>query len=128
INEKPTGSKDPFALRRAALGVVRIIIENGLRLPLKDLIAYHLEQVTTESRGVRTNWGADLASKYTDLEKGVISAPLTDVTDPETLPDDLLSFFADRLKQHLRDQGERHDLIDAVFALGEDDLVLIVKR
>ncbi|MEM7329800.1 MAG: glycine--tRNA ligase subunit beta [Pseudomonadota bacterium] len=94
IDEKPTGSKDPFALRRAALGVVRIVLENEVRLPIR----------ATAQLG---NFEADGAS--------------ADVND-------LASFFADRLKQYLRDQGQRHDLIDAVFALGEDDLVLIVKR
>ncbi len=84
IDEKPTGSKDPFALRRAALGVIRIILDNGVRLPLS---AY--------------------ASKTPDL----------------------LNFFADRLKVQLREQGTRFDLVDAVFALGgQDDLLLIVKR
>lgn len=94
IDEKPTGSKDPFALRRASLGVVRMILENGLRLP----IHYAGSEASFDVQG-----------KQADI-------------------DDLLRFFADRLKQHLRDRGERHDLIDAVFALGEDDLVLIVKR
>ncbi|GJL99472.1 MAG: glycine--tRNA ligase beta subunit [Methyloligella sp.] len=95
IDEKPTGSKDPFALRRAALGVIRIVLENNLRLPLKD--------VFQSARSEFSN-------------------------DPKLL-DDLLSFFADRLKVYLRDQGARHDLIDAVFSLGgQDDLVMIVKR
>ena len=81
IDEKPTGSKDPYALRRAALGVIRIILDKGLRLPLAFC------------------------------------------------GEDLLAFFADRLKVHLKEQGARHDLIDAVFALGnQDDLVMIVKR
>lgn len=100
IDEKPTGSKDPFALRRAALGVVRIVLENGVRLPLVH--AFQVARtinVTTLKLSVRTE-----------------------------VVEDLLSFFADRLKQYLRDQGARHDLIDAVFALGEDDLVLIVNR
>jgi glycyl-tRNA synthetase beta chain len=85
VGEKPTGSKDPFALRRAALGVIRIVLDNKLRrLRLQSLI-------------------------------------------PKT--DDLLSFFADRLKVQLREQGARHDLVDAVFALeGQDDLLLIVRR
>jgi glycyl-tRNA synthetase beta chain len=84
IGETPTGSKDPFALRRAALGVIRIVLENELRLRLLPL------------------FGAET---------------------------DLLAFFADRLKVQLREQGARHDLVDAVFALGgEDDLVLIVRR
>ncbi|MEM6555212.1 MAG: glycine--tRNA ligase subunit beta [Pseudomonadota bacterium] len=94
IDEKPTGSKDPFALRRAALGVVRIVLENGVRLPIR---------------------------KTTQLGNFKVGDSFADVNE-------LASFFADRLKQYLRDQGQRHDLIDAVFALGEDDLVLIVKR
>ena len=82
IDEKPTGSKDPYALRRAALGVVRIVLENGLTVKIGDF------------------------------------------AEP-----DLLSFFADRLKVHLREAGARHDLVDAVFALpGQDDLLLVVKR
>ena len=94
IDEKPTGSKDPFALRRAALGVVRILLENRVRLPLNSAFDF---------AATKLNW--------TDEKRS-----------------DLAAFFADRLKQYLRDQGQRHDLIDAVFALGEDDLVLIVKR
>jgi glycyl-tRNA synthetase beta chain len=84
IDEKPTGSKDPYALRRAALGVIRIVLDNSLRLGL------------TKISGVSA---------------------------------DLLSFFADRLKVQLREQGARHDLVDAVFALeGQDDLLMIVRR
>ena len=94
IDEKPTGSKDPFALRRAALGVVRIVLENGVRLPLREAV---------------------------ELGNFKAGDALADANE-------LTAFFADRLKQYLRDQGQRHDLIDAVFALGEDDLVLIVKR
>lgn len=94
IDEKPTGSKDPFALRRAALGVVRIVLENEVRLPIR----------ATAQLG-----SFEVGDAYADVN-------------------DLAAFFADRLKQYLRDQGQRHDLIDAVFALGEDDLVLIAKR
>jgi glycyl-tRNA synthetase beta chain len=84
IDEKPTGSKDPYALRRAALGVIRIVLDNSLRLGLAKISG--------------------------------VSA-------------DLLSFFADRLKVQLREQGARHDLVDAVFALeGQDDLLMIVRR
>lgn len=97
IDEKPTGSKDPFALRRAALGVIRVVLEGGHRVPL------------TYAFG-----------KARDLV-GQRGGAVADVND-------LRAFFADRLKVHLREQGARHDLIDAVFALGEDDLVLIVKR
>ncbi|MGD9839102.1 MAG: glycine--tRNA ligase subunit beta [Afipia sp.] len=90
IDEKPTGSKDPFALRRAALGVIRLVGDNGIRLPLLAAFAK--------------------AAKPHDGK-------------------DLLAFFADRLKVQLRDQGARHDLVDAVFALeGQDDLLMVVRR
>jgi glycyl-tRNA synthetase beta chain len=83
IGEKPTGSRDPFALRRAALGIIRIVVENGLRLPLKTFFD----------------------------------------------ADDLMAFFADRLKVQMREKGVRHDVVDAVFALGgEDDLVRLLAR
>jgi glycyl-tRNA synthetase beta chain len=94
IDEKPTGSKDPYALRRAALGVIRLVLENNIRLALVGFMR-------------------------TALPAGANAQ----------LPTDLLSFFADRLKVYLRDQGARHDLIDAVFALeGQDDLLMIVRR
>lgn len=83
IGEKPTGSRDPFALRRAALGVIRIVVENKLRLPLKPLLE----------------------------------------------ADDLLAFFAERLKVQMREKGVRHDVVDAVVSLGgEDDLVRLLAR
>jgi glycyl-tRNA synthetase beta chain len=101
IDEKPTGSKDPYALRRAALGVIRILLDNAIRLPLLRTIKQAI--VVAGSR------------------HGLINS--------ETVPADLLVFFADRLKVQLREQGARHDLVDAVFALhGQDDLVLIVRR
>lgn len=108
IDEKPTGSKDPFALRRAALGVVRIVLENGVRLSLRQSFAACTRTLHPDSA-------------VDPVRQQAVSS------DSQT-SSDLLSFFADRLKQVLRDQGKRHDLIDAVFALGEDDLVLIVKR
>lgn len=99
IDERPTGSKDPYALRRAALGVIRLIAENALRLSLMKVAASAL---------------AGLSVKSADAQK---------------LPSDLLAFFADRLKVQLREQGARHDLVDAVFALGgQDDLLMIVRR
>ncbi len=101
IDEKPTGSKDPYALRRAALGVIRIVLENGVRLPLR---------------------GASHTSLGQHLIDGVT------VGDEQEILSDLLSFFADRLKVYLRDQGARHDLVDAVFALGGDDLLMAVRR
>ena len=118
IDEKPTGSKDPYALRRAALGVIRIVLENRLRLPLKQILvdAYDLNAETIAKRNEER-----LARKqYASLELA---------KQPEiAIPDLLLPFFADRLKVHLRDQGARHDLVDAVFALGGDDLLMIVAR
>lgn len=104
IDEKPTGSKDPYALRRAALGVIRLIVENGLRLPLLEVFAsaHRLYAATPAGGGL---------------------APAAGVAA------ELLAFFADRLKVVLRDRGVRHDLIDAVFALGgEDDLVRLLAR
>jgi glycyl-tRNA synthetase beta chain len=111
IDEKPTGSKDPFALRRAALGVVRIILENELRLSLVPLMTHHLLQ---RSPG-------DIESDSTEPTfKGKKVSEKTV---------DLLNFFVDRLKVQLREQGARHDLVDAVLADGEqDDLLMIVRR
>jgi len=97
IDEKPTGSRDPYALRRAALGVIRLILENGLHLPLRDVF-------NAAAEGKATAESEDTAQA-------------------------LLDFFADRLKVHLREQGVRHDLVSAVFALGgEDDLVRLMAR
>jgi len=110
IDEKPTGSKDPFALRRAALGIIRIILEKQLRLHIAETCQTHLV-----TRRPIAGTGANLEATRAGSKVFVRI-------------EDLLSFFADRLKVHLREQGARHDLIDAVFALGEDDLVLIVKR
>jgi glycyl-tRNA synthetase beta chain len=117
VDEKPTGSKDPFALRRAALGIIRLVLENGIRLSVLE---------TTKAAAA-----------------GLIAASTRDaVVNRKQLPVDLLAFFADRLKVQLREQGARHDLVDAVFALREagsaggatgtknaqDDLLLIVRR
>ena len=100
INEKPTGSKDPFALRRAALGIIRLVVENGLRLPLAKVIF---------------------------LASGHYKARLEQ--SPSELATDLLNFFADRLAVALKEKGVRHDLINAIFSLGgEDDLVRLLKR
>jgi glycyl-tRNA synthetase beta chain len=147
IDEKPTGSKDPFALRRAALGVVRIILENKLRIELRrafikglasSAVARHMQPHLAAQELVQAGFESgripeEVANQL--LARNVEAA----ARDPNELADasieqswktgnDLLAFFADRLKVHLREQGARHDLIDAVFALGEDDLVLIVKR
>jgi glycyl-tRNA synthetase beta chain len=144
IDEKPTGSKDPFALRRAALGVVRIVLENGVRLRVATVVGLNsLEQFARLDEVTDYRGDIELLSKILDpkrepdsTEAKVWTDQLVElrsdrgslVTRAEAATNDLLSFFADRLKQYLRDQGQRHDLIDAVFALGEDDLVLITKR
>ncbi|VVT21416.1 glycine--tRNA ligase subunit beta [Hoeflea sp. EC-HK425] len=106
INEKPTGSKDPYALRRAALGVIRILIENEVRLGLT-------KQFVDWSMNNRA-----LALKSEDLE----------TVGEQLYQSDLLSFFHDRLKVYLRDQGARHDLIDAVITPASDDLLDITRR
>jgi glycyl-tRNA synthetase beta chain len=112
IDEKPTGSKDPYALRRAALGIIRIVLESGVRLKLSDIIRAQLQQ-----------WSGKTPLRSED-PRASFGAPDTTGTRQS-----LLAFFADRLKVHLRDQGARHDLIDAVFSLGgQDDLLLIVRR
>ncbi|MGV7033223.1 glycine--tRNA ligase subunit beta [Methylobacterium symbioticum] len=126
IDEKPTGSKDPFALRRAALGVIRLILENGVRLPLAELA---LPNAFDLQPGGPMVVQIDLPDSLEELEAAYKDLPpdFDLLADPRV--DDLLSFFADRLKVYLRDQGARHDLIDAVFALpGQDDLLMVVRR
>lgn len=147
IDEKPTGSKDPYALRRAALGVIRLALENNLKLPLISLLA---KPFARDAKDV-------LFEEFMQAKKlveAIDDSALAGLVNHPTLPDlesifrqrqlgnseslarimyvralDLLSFFADRLKVYLRDQGARHDLIDAVFALeGQDDLLMIVRR
>lgn len=132
IDEKPTGSKDPFALRRAALGVVRIVLENGVRLPLApvlhlmsewadSLVGIKAGEITFSTDGIEPDDSPWWAGANTNQ-------PLEDQFFQIAVVLSLRTFFADRLKQYLRDQGQRPDLIDAVFALGEDDLVLITRR
>jgi len=115
IDEKPTGSKDPYALRRAALGVIRLLVENGVRLPLTQAFAGAWSQFSR------------LAASHSANPP---SAPREGFADkPGVVARDLLEFFADRLKVALREKGVRHDLIDAVFVLGgEDDLVRLLAR
>jgi glycyl-tRNA synthetase beta chain len=148
IDEKPTGSKDPYALRRAALGVIRLILSNSIRLPLRrhsmlvemrfgilgELarqrgIAHRVKSITNLLLAAKDN-----SDSWANLLAGEIEASFDEIA-PEIFAradvalSDLLSFFADRLKVQLREQGARHDLVDAVFALeGQDDLLLIVRR
>jgi glycyl-tRNA synthetase beta chain len=148
IDEKPTGSKDPYALRRAALGVIRIVIENQLRLPLRVSFWRHFGAIARDEALAQTITLLHPLNEQiiqisaTDIELAMklevlVSEKAKQVARPllvqahsylhQTL--DLLAFFADRLKVQLREQGARHDLVDAVFALeGQDDLLLIVRR
>ncbi|MBV1693140.1 MAG: glycine--tRNA ligase subunit beta [Hyphomicrobiales bacterium] len=127
IGEKPTGSGDPYQLRRAALGVIRIVLENDLRIPLRKAMASALEPFEAgDNPGHIVTARATAVFTPGDAHPQAIDAVSTPVGP---IIDDLLAFFADRLKVYLRDKGARHDLIDAVFSLGgQDDLALIVKR
>ena len=148
IDEKPTGSKDPYALRRAALGVIRIVIENELRLPLRVQLWRHFgavarDEMLAEAIALLHPLHEDIVKlSASDIELAVKLEVLVDekskqVTGPVLVQahsflhqsHDLLAFFADRLKVQLREQGARHDLVDAVFALGDqDDLLMVVRR
>ncbi|MEM9205752.1 MAG: glycine--tRNA ligase subunit beta [Pseudomonadota bacterium] len=106
IDERPTGSRDPYALRRAALGVIRIVLENQLRLDLHE-------------------WFAATSKTYETIGAHNGDAWM----DASEVSKHLLSFFQDRLRVYLRDRGTRYDIVDAIFALrGQDDLVLTVNR
>jgi glycyl-tRNA synthetase beta chain len=148
IDEKPTGSKDPYALRRASLGVIRVILENQIRIHWMQIFPWPTALIASSIGGAAAERQIDalqalVAMGFTkeSAEKAfeAILQPFT----PEgskalaestkdwslALASDLLAFFADRLKVQLREQGARHDLVDAVFALeGQDDLLLIVRR
>ncbi|WP_170363142.1 glycine--tRNA ligase subunit beta [Ruegeria arenilitoris] len=144
IDEKPTGSKDPFALRRAALGISRLVLENDLRLSLDRFFDSQL--IRAESAINEALPEANVLDLLEEIaERGVFGAAFQAVKDkigglPATAflelekkvpdaSDDLLSFFHDRLKVFLRDEGIRHDVIDACIAMdGNDDLNLLVKR
>ncbi|MDA7427060.1 glycine--tRNA ligase subunit beta [Primorskyibacter aestuariivivens] len=154
IDEKPTGSKDPYALRRAALGVTRLILTNNLAMNLDrfidaQLVLHKIELNAPDAKDAEIKALRDILDEIAD--HGVFGAAFRTVIDkldgedePDTgdgsllrsvgdaVPDistDLLAFFHDRLKVFLRDQGIRHDVIDACIAMpGNDDLALLVKR
>ena len=169
IDEKPTGSKDPFALRRAALGVIRVLLDGSFRLPLRAAcLAANLEAIPrmvmlAGDYGLWTGHSSGGMEGYTFAGKDVkvwregervffqteadwkpqdfwemvangfrirneSSHEWLDLSRPTLIADPLLAFFADRLKVHLKDEGVRHDVIDAVFALGDDDLVRVTNR
>jgi len=131
----PTGSKDPFALRRAMIAIQSLTAQNGLRYSLTTVILKILDLLAPkEDDGDRWIWGHRELSPKEESEfpdasgKGITWSPQTKVNEAETL-DLLRTFFADRLKVQQREAGVRHDLIDAVFALGgEDDLVRLLAR
>jgi glycyl-tRNA synthetase beta chain len=141
IGEKPTGSGDPYQLRRAALGVIRIVLENDLRLNLfetiKSSVRLYVQQLknnpsqltitklTAANLDSAIEWldslGTKLRTQDTIRELAFWTNPLSSTG--------VIPFLAERLKIHLRDKGARHDLLDAMFELGgQDDLALIVKR
>ena len=163
IDEKPTGSKDPFALRRAALGVIRLVLTNGLRLSLTKVIDWiwmsHEMRLNADGHGYKPEMYRielkiqeliEAESQYIDNlddillmrrkleeELKVLEAEQLKTLklgnfnryELEDLTPNLLAFFHDRLKVYLRDQGIRHDVIDACLAMpGNDDLTLLVKR
>jgi glycyl-tRNA synthetase beta chain len=153
IDEKPSGSGDRFALRRAGLGVIRIILDSGLRLPLKEIISEIVERIVKieatlvpakNAIDVSATLGGQLlmssrkAAKRPESDEELETMLSEAIANflPEfqagysvRIADELLVFFADRLKVQLREQGARHDLVDAVFALeGQDDLLMVVRR
>jgi glycyl-tRNA synthetase beta chain len=144
IDEKPTGSKDPYALRRAALGVIRTVLDNNLRIKLSSLLVSpvmrvldkHVFLTNAEQHSTMRSqlWHAPASH---EAALAILSKLLDFGVNPKWLVEEklakpileLLSFFADRLKVQLREQGARHDLVDAVFALeGQDDLLMVVRR
>ncbi|MCR4521354.1 MULTISPECIES: glycine--tRNA ligase subunit beta [Bosea] len=176
IDEKPTGSKDPYALRRAALGVIRLVVENGVRLPICKLPEYRVIAPDTDPSGTlfkrdvkisdidHIDFGAMIENvandHFEEIQKEDLELALNFVQRQIEIDDfqqavdesvrsrhrvdrleaslglikpheDLLAFFHDRLKVMLRDQGARHDLVDAVLGEGasaNDDLLLITRR
>ncbi|WP_292021797.1 MULTISPECIES: glycine--tRNA ligase subunit beta [unclassified Brevundimonas] len=142
IDEKPTGSKDPFALRRAALGVIRLVLENGVRLPLGGrqdnllMTSYRmLAGQVSERRLEDDSWKVFQLGRELGVELGGVGPRSVKLSGEDSFWDrwfsveaGLLAFFADRLTVLLRDRGQRHDLVAAVFALGDDDLFRIVRR
>jgi len=147
IDEKPTGSKDPYALRRAALGVIRIILDNRLRLPLHSVATHSRRRVMGD---MLVNKGEELIGEVPFLSRLIGDNAMSEIarvadkakdlilkTAGEAIPSmpwegaisaDLLSFVHERLKVHLRESGARHDLIDAVIGPDADDLLTIVER
>ena len=134
IDEKPTGSKDPYALRRAALGVIRLVLDNGVRGVLEASL---WNSVVTNS--IQAEWISGLQNPNPQEVQYLQQNGFPEFSrefwathnrqQTRDIADDLLSFFHDRLKVHLRDEGIRHDVIDACLSMaGNDDLALVVAR
>jgi glycyl-tRNA synthetase beta chain len=143
IGEKATGSRDPYALRRAALGIIRIVLENNIRLPfiefLTSVIGKTAEKVAPFNGGQK-----ELDDFFKKIPNTIPRQAIEEVTSPFVsvldkfnaarslvLYYDLIFFMADRLKFYLRERGARHDLVDAVFSLGGlygDDFLMVVRR
>ncbi len=140
IDEKPTGSKYPFALRRAALGAFRLVLENGVRLKLDQFLTHVADDAIWEQIASRAENDEEAAiatfEEKTGLRISEVEDPLDEILANVKIesgipipPHPLLSFIHDRLKVHLRDEGIRHDVIDACLAMeGNDDLYLLVSR
>ena len=126
IDEKPTGSKDPYALRRAALGVVRILLERGVRLNLLQVMGAALPSARSAPTTSAADQGSDEARAFADNSSINETFPVVDAS--ADVITDLLAFFHDRLKVYLRDQGARHDIIDAVLTPDADDLLMVARR
>jgi glycyl-tRNA synthetase beta chain len=146
IDEKPTGSGDPYALRRAALGVIRLILENGIRVPLADFFLVADIEVFLDIKGVKLN-RQRIALEHLERAEGISSQNAARAwrrmvdraysgqvvqKEAETAGDrvfDLLDFFVDRLEVQFRAIGARYDLIKAALSIQlEDDLLLVVRR
>jgi glycyl-tRNA synthetase beta chain len=144
IDEKPTGSKDPYALRRAALGIIRVVISCQLRVQLSPFVGLtsgmlSMLQIIKEQDRFKSGvsealGGGNLAGQVLTHIKPIVREYQKEMAgkSQDSAFDgliDIFAFFADRLKIYLKDQGARHDLIDAVFSLGnQDDLLMIVRR
>lgn len=127
IDEKPTGSKDPYALRRAALGVVRILLERNIRLNLLAVLKAAMPgEGGAPVVSQMSNEGSTQAQALADNSYINETFPVVDLSGD--VAGDLLSFFHDRLKVYLRDQGARHDIIDAVLTPEADDLLMVARR
>ncbi|MGN6149797.1 MAG: glycine--tRNA ligase subunit beta [Rhizomicrobium sp.] len=145
VGETPTGSSDPFALRRAALGTIRLLLENKLRVPLfwafvwpstkllsSQLVSAIVPTIDRAALSLEELGYNDLALQVFEAERGKLAAPAMAEKAAEKFATDsgaLIKFIKDRIKNSLREKGARHDLIDAAFGLGqEDDLVRLVAR